>query len=97
MIIGFSGNTGGKWADEIFNGHIPNGFPTDVVRTARRKLLQLDASIRIDDLRAPPGNHLEKLRGDRIRQWSVRINDKWRICFGWKTGGASGVEITDYH
>jgi len=65
-------------------------------KVARRKLMLLDAAERLDDLRAPPGNRLESLRGDRAGQYSIRINDQWRICFRWKDG-AEGVEIVDYH
>jgi proteic killer suppression protein len=62
-----------------------------------RKLRQLDASITLDDLRNPPGNRLEALKGDRKGQWSIRINDQWRICFRWNDGEARDVEIADYH
>lgn len=64
---------------------------------ARRKLRQLEIANRIDDLRVPPGNHLEALRGDRTGQYSIRINDQWRICFLWTDSGAENVEIADYH
>jgi toxin HigB-1 len=57
----------------------------------------LDAAERIDDLRVPPGNRLEKLRGDRAGQWSVRINDQWRVCFDWTPAGPENIEIVDYH
>ena len=57
----------------------------------------LDAALRIEDLRAPPGNRLEALRGDRAGQWSIRVNDQWRLCFRWRDGHASDVELTDYH
>jgi proteic killer suppression protein len=66
-------------------------------RVALRKLLLLEAAATLDDLRAPPGNHLEKLTGDRARQYSIRINRQWRICFEWSDGDAYEVEITDYH
>lgn len=68
-----------------------------IARIALRKLDQIDASVAIDDLRAPPGNRLEKLKGDRPAQWSIRINDQWRICFRWQDGDAWDVEIVDYH
>jgi toxin HigB-1 len=71
-------------------------FPPSILRTARRKLLQLDRAAHLDDLREPPGNRLEALRGNRSGQWSIRINDQWRICFVWD-GGAHQVEIVDYH
>lgn len=62
-----------------------------------RKLLVLDAAERLDDLRVPPGNRLEKLRGDRVGQHSIRVNDQWRICFRWEGSDAHDVEIVDYH
>lgn len=68
-----------------------------IERAALRKLEQLDLAIRIDDMRAPPGNRLEKLHGDRAGQWSVRINDQWRVCFQFERGNALDVEIVDYH
>lgn len=64
---------------------------------ARRKLYQIHLVDKILDLRIPPGNHLEKLRGNREGQWSIRINDQWRICFEWGGDGALNVEIVDYH
>jgi proteic killer suppression protein len=70
---------------------------TAIAKIALRKLDQIDASVAIDDLRAPPGNRLEKLKGDRAAQWSIRINDQWRICFRWHDGDAWDVEIVDYH
>jgi toxin HigB-1 len=64
---------------------------------ARRKLDQLEASVNLNDLRSPPGNRLEALKGDRTGRYSIRINDQYRICFLWKVDGAHEVEITDYH
>ena len=64
---------------------------------ARRKLRQLEIAARLDDLRVPPGNRLEALRGDRQGQYSIRLNDQWRICFRWTAAGAEDVEIVDYH
>lgn len=82
----------------IFDGFISSGYPPDIQKTALRKLLILDAATSINDLRIPPGNRLEKLVGDRIGQHSVRINDKWRICFIWtEENNAADVEIVDYH
>jgi proteic killer suppression protein len=69
----------------------------DVQRRAHRKLLLLNAAQRLDELRVPPGNRLERLAGDRAGQHSIRINDQWRICFRWKDGDAHDVEICDYH
>ena len=68
-----------------------------IERVARRKLRQLQISGRIDDLRIPPGNRLEALKGDRAGQYSIRINDQFRICFRWTAAGAEDVEIVDYH
>jgi len=66
-------------------------------RVARRKLRQLEIARSLEDLRAPPGNRLERLKGDREGQMSIRINDQWRLCFYWSAIGASEVEIVDYH
>jgi proteic killer suppression protein len=68
-----------------------------VERQARRKLEMLASAARLDDLRSPPGNRLEALKGSRVGQHSIRINDQWRICFRWAEGNAYEVEITDYH
>ena len=81
----------------VWAGELPKGFPADVANTARRKLRMLDAAMRLDDLRAPPGNRLEALRGDRAGQHSIRVNDQWRVCFVWREGVANEVEVTDYH
>ena len=72
-------------------------FSLEVQRMAYRKLMLLDAAESINDLRVPPGNRLEKLKGNRQGQYSIRINDRWRICFVWKNGDGYDVEITDYH
>jgi proteic killer suppression protein len=69
----------------------------NIATVARRKLRQLEVSTRLDDLRVPPGNRLEALRGRRAGQHSIRINDRWRLCFRWMEGGAEDVEIVDYH
>jgi toxin HigB-1 len=68
-----------------------------IERAALRKLAMLDAAVRIEDLKAPPGNRLEVLKGDRSGQWSIRVNDQWRICFRWRDGHAADVELVDYH
>jgi toxin HigB-1 len=90
-----------SWADaeaeKLFNRERTRRVPPDVQRVALRKLLMLDAATSLEDLRVPPANHLEKLKGDRAGQWSIRINDQWRICFAWRDAGAYGVEIVDYH
>jgi toxin HigB-1 len=72
-------------------------FPPNLIRVALRKLLLLNSARRLDDLRVPPGNRLEALKADREGQFSIRINDQFRICFTWKDVDAFDVEITDYH
>jgi toxin HigB-1 len=72
-------------------------FPSDLRRIMLRKLGLVDGAVQLDDLRIPPGNRLEKLRGDRAGQYSIRINDQWRICFRWRNGNADDVAIVDYH
>ena len=69
----------------------------NIASVARRKFRQLQVAGRLDDLRVPPGNRLEVLKGDRLGQHSIRINDQWRICFRWSGAGAENVEIVDYH
>ena len=72
-------------------------FPADIQRRAQAKLVMLNNTQDLNDLRVPPGNHLEALSGDRRGQHSICINDRWRICFSWRQGDAHGVEIVDYH
>lgn len=90
-----------SWADaeaeKIFNLQRSRRLPPDLQRVALRKLLMLDAAVSIHDLTVPPANRLEKLKGDREGQWSIRINDQWRICFIWREGNAYDVEVVDYH
>jgi toxin HigB-1 len=82
----------------IFEGFKSTAYPPDMQKTALRKLLQIHAATSINDLRVPPGNRLEKLVGDRSGQYSIRVNDQWRICFVWTAeNNADSVEITDYH
>ncbi|HLE25126.1 MAG TPA: type II toxin-antitoxin system RelE/ParE family toxin [Thermodesulfobacteriota bacterium] len=83
--------------EKLYRGQRPRKLPTQMLRPALRKLLILDAAESLVDLRIPPGNRLEKLKGDREGQYSIRINDRWRICFRWRGGDAYAVEITDYH
>jgi len=83
--------------EKIFQGKTSNKLPKDIQRTARRKLLYLDDAEDLRDLLAPPGNRLEKLKGDRTGQYSIRINDQWRICFKWSSNQAKDVEIVHYH
>jgi proteic killer suppression protein len=86
-----------KETEKIFNRYFSRKFPTDIQRIALRKLAMLDAVDSLDDLRIPPSNRLEKLTGNRKGQYSIRINDPWRICFVWSRGDACEVEIADYH
>jgi toxin HigB-1 len=81
----------------IFSGQEARRLPRAVQETARRKLKLIDAAVSLESLRVPPGNRLEALRGDRRGQWSIRINDQWRICFRWEQGEAFDVEVVDYH
>jgi proteic killer suppression protein len=84
--------------ERIWEGLSSRKFPGDIQDRALRKLRQIDASRTIDDLRKPPANRLEALKGNRAGQMSIRINDQWRICFRWTKGGdAVDVEIVDYH
>ena len=78
-------------------GSFGKGFPSDLVKRTKAMLTALDAAVVLKDLRFPPGNHLEALKGDRAGQHSVRINRQWRICFRWTPNGPEDVEIVDYH
>lgn len=80
----------------LFHSHAVRRF-RNIERPARRKLLQLHAATELASLRIPPGNQLEALKGDRKGQYSIRINEQWRICFVWQDDGAQQVEIVDYH
>jgi proteic killer suppression protein len=93
MIKGFKD----KLAEAIFNDLSPKGFPSDLVKIARRKLLVLNAVTQLSELREPPGNRLEALKGDRQGQHAIRINDQFRLCFVWTSEGPTSVEIVDYH
>ena len=93
MIVSFSG----RFAEGLAAGRCPKGFPNDLVRAAQRKLAALMVAAELNDLRMPPGNRLEALRGGRTGQHSIRINDQWRICFRWTAGQAANVEVVDYH
>ena len=86
-----------KQTAAVFDGHRVKALPAQLQEVARRKLKAVDAAAEINDLRIPPGNHLERLSGDRRDQWSIRLNDQWRVCFRWADGDAHDVEITDYH
>jgi toxin HigB-1 len=83
--------------EKTFLGKVSKKLPTEIQRTARRKLFYLDSAEDLKDLKAPPGNRLERLKGKRRGQFSTRINDQWRICFEWVQNKAQNVEIVDYH
>jgi proteic killer suppression protein len=97
MIVSFKDDG----TEDVFDGrdtkNVRKACPSDLVKVARRKLDQVNQAARLDDLRVPPNNRLEKLKGDREGQHSIKINDQWRVCFRWTDGGAEEVEIVDYH
>ena len=86
-----------KDAESLFNREPSRKLPTEIQRRAFRKLRMLNQARTLNDLRAPPGNRLEALKGDRHGQYSIRINDRWRICFLWERGDVYEVEIVNYH
>lgn len=90
-----------SWKDEtlaqVMAGRSPKGFPSTLLPSARRKLFQLDSATRIEDLRTPPGNRLHELTGDRTGQWSISVNERYRLCFAWGPNGPEDVEFVDYH
>ena len=88
---------GDKDAEAVFNRTRSRRIPNDIQQIALRKLRMLNNAATLEDLRVPPANRLEKLKHHREGQWSIRINDQWRICFEWKEGHAYNVEIVDYH
>ncbi len=75
----------------------PKGFPSDLLSVTRRKLVVLDGAATLNDLRVPPANRLEALQGDRAGQYSIRVNDQFRLCFHWTEAGPADVEFADYH
>jgi proteic killer suppression protein len=81
----------------IWRGEVSRKLPREIQQVARRKLRMLNNVKTLQDLRVPPANRLEALKGERKGQWSIRVNDQWRICFVWNDGNASKVEIVDYH
>lgn len=83
--------------ERLFSGRASRKLPADIQQTTLRKLVLLYAAVDLGFLRIPPGNRLEALKGDRVGQHSIRINDRWRICFVWRDGDAYEVEIVDYH
>ena len=88
---------GNRETEKIWLGQRSRRLPHDMQTTARRKLRMLNNAASLNDLRVPPGNGLEALRGDRAGQHSIRINQQWRVCFTWQEGDALDVEIVDYH
>jgi len=83
--------------ERLFNREPARKWGPGVLKAGLRKLRILDAATTLDDLKSPPGNRLEKLSGDRAGQWSIRVNDQWRVCFQWRDGDAHNVEMVDYH
>ncbi len=93
VILSFAdGDTG-----RLFYRELVRVWGPDILKAGLRKLRILDAATSLEDLKSPPGNRLEKLSGDRAGQWSIRVNDQWRICFVWREGDAYDVEMVDYH
>ena len=90
-------SVGDRQTERLFVRELVPSLDARIVRVALRKLRQIDAACRLEDLRIPPGNRLERLRGNRAGQYSIRINDQWCICFKWGDAGPEGVEIVDYH
>jgi len=91
---------GNRLAEDLFDdkrSNVVRRFPTELVRAARRKLLYLHDAAELQDLRVPPGNRLEALKGELSGFYSIRINDQWRVVFRWKDGNAYDVQILDYH
>jgi Plasmid maintenance system killer protein len=86
-----------KETEKIWNQETSKKIPLEIQKAGLRKLIMVNASIDLNDLKIPPSNHLEKLKGKREGQYSIRINDQWRICFKWKDGSSFDVEIVDYH
>lgn len=93
MIVSFADRD----SERLFERQPVRRYPPAVRAVMLRKLLLLDAVVALDELRVPPGNRLEKLKGDRAGQWSIRVNQQWRVCFRWKDGAVHDVEIVDYH
>lgn len=87
----------GKGAEAIWHRRYVKRLSPELAKLTYNKLALINAAESINDLRVPPGNRLEKLAGDRAGQYSVRVNDQWRLCFSWSAGGASNVELVDYH
>jgi proteic killer suppression protein len=86
-----------KNAEKIFNTEYVSRLPREIQKVVYRRLLNLNAAKTLNDLNAIPGNHLEKIKGNRVGQYGIRVNDRWRVCFEWVNGNAEDVEIVDYH
>jgi len=86
-----------KGTEKIWEGNFSKEYPNNIQDIARKKLRMLNNSFNLSDLRIPPSNRLEKLKGDRRGKFSIRINNQWRICFVWKNNDCFNIEITDYH
>jgi proteic killer suppression protein len=86
-----------KDTKKIFDGEYSKKFPLEIQQRARRKIDSLEWANKLNDLRVPPSNRLEQLIGDRKGQWSIRVNDRFRICFNWKENRAENIELVDYH
>jgi toxin HigB-1 len=86
-----------KETENIWTGQVSRKLPRNIQDRALRKLRQLDAALTLEDLRNPPSNHLENLKGDKKGRMSIRINNQWRLCFHWYDGEATEIEIVDYH
>lgn len=97
LFLGVIESFASKETERVFGGEVSRKLPHTIQKAARRKLIYLDDAEDLVDLLAPPGNRLEKLQGDRAGQYSIRINDQWRICFRWVNNQAHEVEIVDYH
>lgn len=93
MIVNFKS----KEAEKIFNGEWSKRFPPEIQKRVRLKLWALNTALTINELRTPRSNFLEQLYGNRKEQYSIRINDQWRICFEWHSDNAYNIEIVDYH
>ena len=93
MIVSFADSA----TRDVWNRERVRSMSYELQRVALRKLVMLDAAVVLDDLKAPPGNRLELLKGDRAGRHSIRVNDQWRVCFAWTSAGPQDVEIVDYH
>ena len=93
MILSFAD----KETERIWNGEVSRRLPIEIQSIARRKLRMINNARRLDDIRVPPANRLEALKGDMKGQHSIRVNDQWRICFRWSNAGVNDVQIVDYH